>query len=55
MNGNLVINIVKLYNKPDCMEFDAFGRVISGTVHKGDHVKVLGENYTIEEEEDMEV
>lgn len=33
-SGPLLINIVKLYNKPDCMSFDAFGRVISGTIHK---------------------
>ncbi len=32
--GPLLINIIKLYNKPDCMSFDAFGRVISGTIHK---------------------
>lgn len=31
----LMINIVKLYNKPSCMSFDAFGRVISGTIKKG--------------------
>ena len=36
----LVINIVKLYNKPDCLSFDAFGRVLSGTVKKGDSLKV---------------
>lgn len=33
--------------------FYSFGRIISGTIKKGDEVKVLGEGYTIEEEEDM--
>ncbi len=39
--GPLLINIVKLYNKPDCLTFDAFGRVLSGTIKKGQSVKVL--------------
>jgi len=53
--NNLVINIVKLYNKPDCTKFDVFGRVMSGCIHKGDQVKILGENYRIDEEEDMDI
>jgi U5 small nuclear ribonucleoprotein component len=43
----LLINIVKLYNKPDCLTFDVFGRVLSGTIHKNQTVKVLGQNYTM--------
>lgn len=39
-NANLVVNIVKLYHKPDCLSFDAFGRVFSGTIHKNQAVKV---------------
>jgi U5 small nuclear ribonucleoprotein component len=35
--------------------FYAFGRIISGTLKKGDEVKVLGEGYTIEDEEDLVV
>lgn len=31
-NGPLMINIMKLFNKSDCLSFDAFGRVLSGTV-----------------------
>ena len=50
-----MINIVKLYNKPDCLSFDAFGRVLSGTIHKNQIVKVLGENYNTEDEEDMTI
>ena len=50
-----MIQVVKLYNKPDCSRFDAFGRVISGTIRKGDQVKILGEQYRPDEEEDMDV
>lgn len=39
-SSHLVVNIVKLYNKPDCLSFDAFGRVFSGTIHKNQTVKV---------------
>eukprot|EP00297_Palpitomonas_bilix_P001843 CAMPEP_0113882254 /NCGR_PEP_ID=MMETSP0780_2-20120614/8845_1 /TAXON_ID=652834 /ORGANISM="Palpitomonas bilix" /LENGTH=977 /DNA_ID=CAMNT_0000869233 /DNA_START=47 /DNA_END=2980 /DNA_ORIENTATION=+ /assembly_acc=CAM_ASM_000599 len=53
--GPLLINIVKLFHKPDARSFDAFGRVLSGTVHSGERVHVLGENYTVDDEEDMSV
>ena len=42
-DGPLLINIVKYYNKPDCKTFDAFGRVISGTIKLGQKVKIMGE------------
>ena len=54
-NEILMINVVKMYNKPDCLSFDAFGRVISGTLSRNQTIKVLGENYTKEDEEDMAV
>lgn len=41
----LLINIVKLYHKPDCSSFDAFGRIFSGSLKAGDNVKILDENY----------
>lgn len=53
--GPLAINIVKLYNNEQMGTFYAFGRIISGTIKSGEQVKVLGENYTIEEQEDMVV
>ena len=34
---------------------DAFGRILSGTVKPGDKVRVLGEAYTPEDEEDSAV
>ncbi|KAF3929819.1 hypothetical protein AA313_de0204765 [Arthrobotrys entomopaga] len=52
-NGPLVVQITKLYNTTDATGFNAFGRVMSGTVKPGDQVRVLGEGYTIDDEEDM--
>eukprot|EP01118_Nematostelium_gracile_P006616 TRINITY_DN2127_c0_g1_i2.p1 TRINITY_DN2127_c0_g1~~TRINITY_DN2127_c0_g1_i2.p1 ORF type:complete len:820 (+),score=207.79 TRINITY_DN2127_c0_g1_i2:457-2916(+) len=51
--GPLMIHICKMYPKPDCNSFDAFGRVFSGTVREGQNVRVLGESYTLEDQEDM--
>ncbi|KAI8920326.1 P-loop containing nucleoside triphosphate hydrolase protein [Powellomyces hirtus] len=53
--GPLMIHIVKLYNATDMTGFDAFGRVMSGTVRLGQKVRVLGEGYTPDDEEDMTV
>ena len=52
-DGPLVVQIAKLYHTTDAQSFRAFGRVISGTVRKGMSVKVLGEGYSPEDEEDM--
>jgi U5 small nuclear ribonucleoprotein component len=52
-NGALAINVTKLYHKHDYLSFDAFGRVLSGTIKKGDIVNVLGEKYNLAEKEDM--
>ncbi|CAL1353374.1 unnamed protein product [Linum trigynum] len=54
-SGPLMINVTKLYPKPDCSAFDAFGRVYSGKIMTGQSVKVLGEGYSPEDEEDMTV
>jgi len=43
----------QLYVSADASTFDAFGRVLSGTVKVGQRVRVLGENYTPDDEEDM--
>ncbi|PRW60836.1 116 kDa U5 small nuclear ribonucleo component-like isoform A [Chlorella sorokiniana] len=50
--GPLVIYVCKLFPKADCSRFDAFGRVMSGSVKPGDKVRVLGEAYTPDDEED---
>ncbi|KAI8986479.1 P-loop containing nucleoside triphosphate hydrolase protein [Pilobolus umbonatus] len=52
-DGPLVIYITKLYNNEESTEFQAFGRVFSGSVKNGQIVRVLGEGYSIEDEEDM--
>ncbi|CAO3621653.1 unnamed protein product [Cunninghamella blakesleeana] len=54
-DGPLMIYITKLYNNEDATGFDAFGRVFSGTVRAGQTVRVLGETYSIDDEEDMMV
>lgn len=49
----VMIQISKLYHTTDAQSFRAFGRVLSGKVTKGMQVKVLGEGYSMEDEEDM--
>ncbi|CAK9874035.1 unnamed protein product [Sphagnum jensenii] len=53
--GPLMVNITKLYPKADCSVFDSFGRVVSGTIRTGQSVRVLGEGYSPDDEEDMAV
>jgi len=48
--GPTVVHITKLYHTSDAQEFRAFGRVMSGTVRRGQSVKVLGEGYSLEDE-----
>lgn len=48
-----MVHITKLYHTTDAQSFRAFGRVISGTLRKGAEIKVLGEEYSPEDEEDM--
>ena len=49
----VMVQIAKLYHTTDAQSFRSFGRVISGTLRKGMDVKVLGEGYSPEDEEDM--
>ncbi|KAJ7116809.1 Calreticulin family-domain-containing protein [Mycena crocata] len=51
--GPVMVQITKLYQTTDAQSFRAFGRVLSGTVRKGMEIKVLGEGYSPEDEEDM--
>jgi len=52
-HGPLVIHVAKLYAESDGQSFAAFGRIYSGTVKPGDRVKVLGESYSPDDDEDM--
>ncbi|ANB14888.1 U5 snRNP GTPase SNU114 [Sugiyamaella lignohabitans] len=54
-DGPLAVNVAKLFTSSDGSETFALGRVISGTLNVGDEVRVLGDNYTLEDEEDMAV
>ncbi|KAJ9069824.1 U5 small nuclear ribonucleoprotein component [Entomophthora muscae] len=51
--GPLMVMITKLYSSQDAASFNAFGRVMSGTIRRGQKVRVLGERYTCQDEEDM--
>ncbi|KAK3117392.1 hypothetical protein LTR53_001306 [Teratosphaeriaceae sp. CCFEE 6253] len=53
--GPLVVHVTKLFNTSDARGFRAFGRVLSGTARAGDKVRVLGEAYSLDDEEDMVV
>jgi len=52
-NAPVMVQISKLYHTTDAQSFRAYGRVMSGTLRKGMQVKVLGEGYSPEDEEDM--
>ncbi|KAK7404008.1 hypothetical protein QQX98_010235 [Neonectria punicea] len=54
-DGPLVIHVTKLFNTSDAKSFHSFGRVLSGTVRPGMQVRVLGEGYSLDDEEDMAV
>lgn len=53
--GPLCMYVTKMFPKKDCSGFDAFARIVSGTVKVGDSVRVLGELYTPDDEEDSVV
>lgn len=52
-DGPLMIQITKLISKSDASSFYSLGRIFSGTIRHGQNVKVLGENYSMDDEEDM--
>ncbi|KAJ5271930.1 hypothetical protein N7524_005199 [Penicillium chrysogenum] len=54
-DGPLVIHVTKLFSSTDAGSFHSFGRIMSGTARPGQQVRVLGEGYTPEDEEDMVV
>ncbi|OAL36215.1 hypothetical protein AYO20_04629 [Fonsecaea nubica] len=51
-DGPLVIEVTKLFSSTDAKTFNAFGRIMSGTASPDQVVRVLGEAYSLEDEED---
>ena len=52
-SGPVMVQVTKLYHTTDAQSFRAFGRILSGTLKKGMEIKVLGEGFSPEDEEDM--
>lgn len=52
-DGPLVVHVTKLFSTSDAKSFHSFGRVLSGTARSGMPVRVLGEGYSLDDEEDM--
>ncbi|KAI1259496.1 P-loop containing nucleoside triphosphate hydrolase protein [Xylariaceae sp. FL1019] len=52
-DGPLIVHVTKLFNSSDAKSFYSFGRVLSGIARPGMQVRVLGEGYSIDDEEDM--
>uniref|UniRef100_A0A0B7BBZ6 116 kDa U5 small nuclear ribonucleoprotein component n=1 Tax=Arion vulgaris TaxID=1028688 RepID=A0A0B7BBZ6_9EUPU len=50
--GPLMVHTTKLYPNEDGTSFHVFGRVMSGTLYANQEVRILGENYTLQDEED---
>ncbi|CAE1317545.1 EFTUD2 [Acanthosepion pharaonis] len=51
-DGPLMIHTTKLYPTPDATSFHVLGRIMSGTLHANQEVRILGENYSLQDEED---
>lgn len=51
-DGPLMVHTSKLYPTSDATTFHVFGRIVSGTLHANQDVRILGENYTLQDEED---
>lgn len=50
--GPLMVHTTKNYPTADATSFRVLGRVMSGTLESNTEVKILGENYSIQDEED---
>lgn len=53
--GCLIVHSAKMYPTEDCTFFQVLGRVMSGTLFAGQEVRVLGENYSLLDEEDSRI
>nr|CAD7441460.1 unnamed protein product [Timema bartmani] len=54
-DGRLMVHSTKMYPTEDCTFFQVLARVMSGTLSAGQEVRVLGENYTLSDEEDSRI
>lgn len=54
-DGPLMVHTTKQYSTQDATSFHIFGRVMSGTLHANQEVHILGENYTLMDEEDSRI
>lgn len=54
-DGQLMVYSTKMYPTDDCTFFQVMARVMSGTLQAGQEVRVLGENYTLTDEEDSRI
>ncbi|XP_061717548.1 116 kDa U5 small nuclear ribonucleoprotein component-like [Cydia pomonella] len=54
-SGRLVAHTTKMYPTDDCSFFLVLARVMAGTLYAGQAVRVLGENYSSQDEEDSRV
>lgn len=52
-DGPLFINTVKMYHEKDYKTFSVLGRILSGTLKEGQKVRILGEDYDRDDQEDM--
>lgn len=55
MKGQLVVHTTKQYPTDDCTGFNVLGRVLSGTLNAHQSVRLLGENYSLADEEDSRI
>ena len=51
----MVVHTTKQYPTEDCTGFYVLGRVLSGTLHAHQSVRLLGENYSLNDEEDSRI
>ncbi|KAJ9597250.1 hypothetical protein L9F63_011886, partial [Diploptera punctata] len=54
-DGHLMVHSTKMYPTEDCTFFQVLARVMSGTLQARQEVRVLGENYTLADEEDSRI
>lgn len=54
-DGPLMVHTTKQYPTQDATAFHVLGRIMSGTLYAGQEVRILGENYTLQDEEDSRI